>query len=218
MRSLFLLLAVAVPLATASASFLRAEPQYYGPLLTLAGVGYKESIEKDGAWRIVTNSRRSDGEGYALNMALYRAAELAHEGGFTRVQILGGYSTRMTGVGVLSGTEFAKIFARGSNSAGQPEGCRSHKPNACYSASVAEILFILGPAVGRAGAVRPVGVPLPIRAPSAPLPVDRGPRTGPVPLPPAHIAPTQAQDYAARLKAAQPARGRDAKQGWTVSD
>ncbi|WP_404368968.1 hypothetical protein AB5I39_15800 [Sphingomonas sp. MMS24-J45] len=186
-----------------TASIVGPDAHYYGPLNQWYGVGYKDSVEKDGAWRIVSNSRRIDGERHALNVALYRAAELARDAGFSYVQILGGYSMRTRGVGVLAGNESAKIFARGANGSDALVGCRSTRPGECYAVPVDQLLAVLGPAVGRSGGRAPIVAPLPPKAP-------------PQRFVPGQ--PTPAQILNSRLKAAQSAHGRNPAQGWTVSD
>lgn len=205
MRRSILPLALLITPATAAASFGPAN-HYYGPLNPWYGVGYKDSVEKDGAWRIVSESRRIDGERHALNIAMYRAAELARDAGFAHVQILGGYSMRRRGIGVLDGTETTKIFARGSHLAGKLDGCRSRRSDECYSVPVDQLLFTLGPAVGRSGGRAPSLTPLPARTPPSRA------------LPAAPPQPTPAEILDARLKAAQSMRGRHPAQGWTVSD
>jgi hypothetical protein len=107
----------------------------------LISQGYKESIEKDGSWRIVAEYSNSDPID-ALDVALYRAADLARAEGKKYVQILGGSaSSRMR-------TATAIIFATASDSPAAPAGC--HRSKRCYTADVATVLDILGGENGRA--------------------------------------------------------------------
>jgi hypothetical protein len=123
----------------ATQSLARDEAVYYGPKQGFMGVGYKHSVRKDGSWRIVTEYHSSDPD-LALNIALYRAAELAREAGQPYVQILDGYG--MARLGVASGF----VFARPSESSAAPMDCkRKH----CFTAEVAEFMVTLGNKIGR---------------------------------------------------------------------
>jgi hypothetical protein len=61
---------------TAAPAGLIPEPRTYRPL-DMFGNGFKDTVQKDGTWRIIANSRPYDGRGFAMDMALHRAAELA---------------------------------------------------------------------------------------------------------------------------------------------
>lgn len=124
---------------TAQPAWAAGDAPYYGPMKRWHGIGYKfgyeDRIEKDGSWRIETAIH---GRGEAIDMALYRAAERARDAGYRYVFLLGGKGYTSPGI---SG---ATLYARPSNDAIAPTGCRSRKPTACYTADVAEVLRILG--------------------------------------------------------------------------
>ncbi len=172
-------------------------------------------------------------------MAMYRAAELARENGTRYIAFLGGQESRSPGI------YSATVYARPSDSAAPPSGCRSNRRGTCYTADVVEVLRILGgpggkqPGVaivdhydeyGRAVSFSGFGVGLASLHPHQPIPSVA--RPVPVTTMAAHIAPlpspsrsapnVRATDPASRyqqaLKAAQPIRGREPKQGWTISD
>lgn len=117
-----------------------AQNQAYRPLDGWGFVGYKDRVEKDGSWRIVANSARMHGTGFALNMAIYRAAELARDAGYPYVEILGGDASMENGLNSNRGNERVKLFARPSNSADRPRICKSKNPAGCYTAKVDLIL------------------------------------------------------------------------------
>lgn len=107
----------------------------------LISEGYKERVEKDGSWRIVAEYSGADAID-ALDVALYRAADLARAEGKKYVQVLGGSaSSRMH-------TATAIIFAKASDSPEAPSEC--HRSKRCYTADVATVLDILGGENGRA--------------------------------------------------------------------
>ena len=213
------LLAVAVPVAASAAD----EP-YYGPMKAWHGVGYsfgyKQTMQKDGSWRIVASTAFSD----PVDMAMYRAAELAREQGFAFVELLGGVASGSPGY------RSATLFARPSNAATPPATCPSRRVGTCYTASVAELLRRFGGVTGAQGGVAVVDhrdrygravivsgygsgaavprVPVPVAAPeplAAYRPVASVPRRDP------------AIEADRALKAARPVRS-DAHLGWSATD
>ena len=215
-----LLLFIAMYPAYAGAS----EPPYYGPMKAWHGIGYKfgykQDLEKDGTWRVVATTQRGD----AVDMAMYRAAELAREEGFAYVELLGGSASRNFAM------SSATVYARPSHSPSPPAACRSKQRGTCYTADVAEVLRKLGgpggtqPGVavvdhldgyGRAVSYSGFGVGAASAAPAKHVP--------PVPAtvnsrgPAGAQAPDSASEFDRALKAAQPVRGREPNQGWTVS-
>jgi hypothetical protein len=221
------LLLLATP---ATAGLIRAA-HFYGPLDLLSGVGFKDKTDRHGNWRIVANSRRIDGSGFALNMAMYRAAELARQQGYRYVQFLDGWSTETR----LSRDESATLFARPSHDPADPTtACLSKAKGSCYTADVAQLLVLLG---GDGGTQPGVAVPTEVdargrtvtvtgfglahasavrRAMPLPAPAARAPvRVAATPAGPAASLPLPPRRDAAL--AAQDSRG-DAQQGWTISD
>lgn len=112
----------------------------YRPLDGWGFVGYKDRKEKDGTWRIVANSARMHGTGFALNMATYRAAELARDAGYPYVEILGDDTLVERGLNANLGNERVVLFARPSKRSNRPVTCRSRMAAGCYTANVDVIM------------------------------------------------------------------------------
>ncbi len=132
--SCLMLLAIAGP-ASAGGD----DAPYYGPMKRWHGIGfqtgYRDRIEKDGSWRI---DAAIHGRTDAIDMALYRAAERAHELGYRYLFLLGGNGSK------TPGQDVATVYARPSHEAVPPIGCRSKKLTTCYTADVLEIMRVLG--------------------------------------------------------------------------
>src|SRR3954451_16133987 len=105
--------AILALVVTATPAAARDYVPAYGPKHGLMGEGFKHTIEKDGTWRIVTEYRTRDPL-VALDVGLYRAAELAREQGKRYVQVLNGYA--MGGYGSSNGF----VYAIGSDSPAAP--------------------------------------------------------------------------------------------------
>ncbi|WP_380783851.1 hypothetical protein [Sphingomonas sp. R86520] len=250
-----------------------SDAPYYGPMKRWHGIGvktgYEDRTEKDGSWRI---DAAIHGRGDAIDLALYRAAERAHELGYRYVFLLGGRGAKSPGL------DRATVFARPSHEAVPPTGCRSKAVATCYTADVMEIMRILGGADGAqpgvpvlnhldelgrevflsgygTGAVAtlvPGGVArsdmttvienrgksrrdqaiAPVAIAAAPIqPLQRLPSPpppsasyvgqsvyNPVSIAPPSTAELAAERFDRALQAAKPVRGREPKQGWTISD
>jgi hypothetical protein len=142
-----LIAAIAAVIASSPAT---AANPYYGPMSGPFGTGYKQNVEKDGSLRIVTEYHSRDPY-LALNVALYRAAELARQAGSPYVQMLGGSAYARNGVAV--GT----AYARPTTSPLAPTTCRRAKR--CYTADVAAVLRALGGPYGnQPGIAQPSGI------------------------------------------------------------
>jgi hypothetical protein len=127
-----------------------ARSLYYGPKNGPFGEGYKHRVDKDGSLRIVTEYHaRSVDE--ALDVALYRAAELARQARKPFVQVVGGSAYASNGVAV------ATVYVRPSDTPDAPDKCRHAKQ--CYTADVAAVMRALsGPAGNQPGVARPTGI------------------------------------------------------------
>ncbi|CUS45099.1 hypothetical protein MGWOODY_Smn1881 [hydrothermal vent metagenome] len=112
---------------------------YYGPMS--GGAGYKDSPTKDGYWKI--EGATQGGNGLAVDVAIYRAAEMAQAAGSRFVEIHDAYSSRN---GLRD--ERATLFARPAAAALHPSLCRSGKPGRCYTADVALVMRKLSGASG----------------------------------------------------------------------
>ena len=116
---------------------------FYGPLNRLHGVGFTNDVTKDGYLKISAQARAYDSDGFSLNAAMYRAAEMARVGGYRYVEFHDIYS-RESRV-----SESATLYAMPTNVAAHPAKCRSGKPKRCYTADVLAVLKQLGGPTGR---------------------------------------------------------------------
>ncbi|QQV79114.1 hypothetical protein H5J25_16010 [Sphingomonas aliaeris] len=201
-----------------------SDAPYYGPMKPLSlfsyEVGYKDNLQKDGSYRIVASVR----SGQAIDMAVYRAAELAGQLGYSHVEMLGGSES------ATPGYRSATLYARPSRSAAAPTTCRSKRPHTCYTADVRQVLRTLSGPDGLQPGVAIVdhvdrygrsvyrggyGAGATSPAPPVPIPSRAAPALRGVPA----ALPIDPQTrLRAALQAARPVQGRDQKQGWTVSD
>lgn len=214
-----------------------SEPPYYGPMKAWHGIGFKfgfkQEAQADGTWRVTAATRRTD----AIDMAMYRVAQLAREQGFAYVELL--RASESTSPGDNSAT----VYARLSHSPAPPAGCRPARRQTCYTADVAAVMHVLGgpggtqPGVpivdhldeyGRAVSFSGFGVgavaTTAARTPPAPQPAAPSPLVGEVRVATvsADSASTARYDQSVRyeqaLKDAQPVRHREPHLGWTISD
>lgn len=207
------------------------EPPYYGPQKSFweGGYGYRDKVEHDGTLRVDAFARGD----HALDIAMYRAAELARASGAEYVQLLG-----------ASGGSFridysATVYLKPAADPAPPTLCRSKRRGSCYTAEVAELLRVLGgpngaqPGVpvidhydehGRAVTVSGFGIAAAGSAPRRLVAPSPPPRYLP-PAPPADArmsrsasAVVSTATQARALKAQAGVRGREPQQGWTISD
>lgn len=119
---------------TVSATAHAGGGQYrYEPMNAL-GFGYHEKLKRDGFWEIDAGTTQNSGV-LPIDVAIYRAAELAKAGGHRYVE-LHDASGREDRFGGLS----ARLYARPSDAPVHPTTCRSGKPNRCYTADT-ELVF-----------------------------------------------------------------------------
>jgi hypothetical protein len=112
------------------------------------GNGFKDTVQKDGTWRIIANSRPYDGRGFAMDMALHRAAELAAAAGRTHFQIIDNNGTLGTGL-YVRGRETVKLIVRPADSLDAPLECRAKNTQNCGTFEVAEVVARIGPTLRR---------------------------------------------------------------------
>lgn len=242
MRHFILLLVVAASTPTA---LLARDTPYYGPIKGWSGgrdfgMGFKDEVQRDGSWRSVANTRGDQ----AVDMAIYRAAEMARSAGYDYVQLLGGNQSRSA---IMSS---ATLFARPSHAPATPTDCKSRRRESCYTADVAEVMRRLGgpdgvqPSVaivdhldeygrkvsysgygiGRAGAT-PLPATVPARRFALPPMPSRiaapaygvPPVYGAAPIAASPDRLSKAERYEQLLRAAQPV-SHDARLGWTATD
>jgi hypothetical protein len=215
-----------------------SDAPYYGPQKGFwqNGVGYKDKVEKDGARRVDATARGD----HALDIAMYRAAEIARDEGFAYVEFLGGSGRSMYG------NYSATLYFNPVHSPAPPKGCRSNRRGTCYTAVAGEVLRILGgrdgtqpgvPVVdhldehGRQVSISGFGIAAASAARLATTtPAARSaPRIAPQPSPFASSAPPSARPlpvavtdshvhHEQLLKAEQGVRGRDPNGRWSISD
>lgn len=112
---------------------------YYGPMKS--GQGYKDQTMSDGFWRIegATRGRQM----LAIDVAIYRAAEMAQSSGSKYVEIHDATEGENR-----NGDQRAILFARPVQSPTNPATCRSGMSNRCYTADVSVIMKRLSGASG----------------------------------------------------------------------
>ncbi|MEG3084980.1 hypothetical protein U1707_15110 [Sphingomonas sp. PB2P12] len=227
-----MLLFAALYTAAAPSAAHASDAPYYGPMKGWGPIGYKfgykDSVEKDGSWHVSVTTRR----GAAIDIAMYRAAEMARDLGYPYVELFGGWERRTPGMGT------AELYARPSRSAADPTTCRSKRRRTCYTADVGEVLRILGGPDGTQPGVPIVdhvdehgnwvsysgfGIGAASATPFRPTPP--APKFALAPLAQRMTTPARPNapagsttDFDRARKAAQPIRGKEPKLGWTISD
>lgn len=122
------LLAVALPLQAATAQVAQA-------------LDADVEMTGDGFWKIEARTRRGDA-GIAIDVALYRAAELARAAGRPYVEMHDAYSRRDRY------GEMAILYARGAEAPIHPAECRSGRARRCYTADVQAVIMRLSGSSG----------------------------------------------------------------------
>jgi hypothetical protein len=120
----------------------------YAPLGLTRTVGYHDHARKDGTWSIEANSSAHERSGYASEMALYRAAEVATQQGHPYFQLL--RSEGLIGTGMMNrGSESVSLVVRFVDTDARPIDClqRGRHPGECYTAAVAKVLARLEPRI-----------------------------------------------------------------------
>jgi hypothetical protein len=102
---------------------------------------YEDEVTRDGYWKIEARSRRGDAS-IAIDVALYRAAELARAAGHQYVEMHDAFSRRNRHA------ETALLFARGADAPVHPAQCRSGRARRCYTADVRAVIRQLSGASG----------------------------------------------------------------------
>lgn len=94
---------------------------------------HDDEVTRDGYWKIEARTQGA-GQRMAIDVALYRAAELARAAGHQYVELHDAHSRRN------SSGESAMLFARGANAPVHPGECRSRRARRCYTADVQAVL------------------------------------------------------------------------------
>lgn len=127
---------------SANAGLLPPKRSYHR--LDMFAIGYKDKVQSDGTWRILANSRPNDGPNFAIDMALYRAAELTIAAGKPYFQILNQSGTVEEGL-FGRGKETMKLIVRASDSSLTPSDCRSKQSSDCFTLQASQIIDRIGP-------------------------------------------------------------------------
>ncbi|QXQ08078.1 hypothetical protein KX816_08910 [Sphingosinicellaceae bacterium] len=109
----------------------------------LFGTGYSSKLRPDGTWKIVANTRSDEGRGFAFQLAMYRAAEVATESGKRYFQVLDANGSVVVR-GYSVGAEYARIFVRASDDPAPPTDCRSKRPDDCRTLEAERVMARLG--------------------------------------------------------------------------
>ena len=134
----------------AAANDLLGRPEYAPSGITRA-VGYHDHARSDGTWSVEAMSSARERSGYASDMALYRAAEVATQQGHPFFQIL--RSEGSVGTGALNrGGENVSLIVRFADSDAAPADCmqRGRSPAPCYTAEAAKVVARLEPRIRNA--------------------------------------------------------------------
>lgn len=142
---LFAALLLAVP--TVAAAGLLPPPRTYKKM-DMFGNGYKDSVQKDGTWRIVANARPVDGPEFGVDMAFHRAAEMTAAAGHSHFQILDMQTTTMRVYGG-DAKYTVKLIVRPSDSAETPFDCRARDKTLCVTLAAELVLARIGPTLVR---------------------------------------------------------------------
>lgn len=123
----------------------------YGPSGMTRAVGYHDHTREDGTWAIETRSSSMQRSGYAGDMALYRAAEVATQQGHRFFQLLRSEGTIGTGM-MNRGAETVSLIVRFADTDAPPADClqRGRHPGTCYTAEASKILSRLEPRIRNA--------------------------------------------------------------------
>lgn len=112
--------------------------------------GYSESEIEPGIWRVSGRSNGIAEQGFGRNMAMYRAAEIMRDMGFTEFHIIDqkGKTTTMRqgygGVGSFAGEELSLLVV-GTQLGVAPPPCRAENAAACFNVAVEPTMQRLAP-------------------------------------------------------------------------
>jgi hypothetical protein len=120
--------------------------------------GYGGDRPEPGMYRTSGHTTPRTRSGFAAEMALYRAAEMAREDGFQFIQVVhirGGAMVWGSAAGgmMMSGTsgEEAFVRARGVESMTAPLRCEMGDSDQCRNLDIGELMARLGPRLGISG-------------------------------------------------------------------
>jgi len=112
------------------------------------GDGYREQRLAADLWLVRAQANGFTRESFALDMATYRAAELAREAGFAYLQLIDtdteDNSDTLGDLSAMAGVR-VEVKARGVNDRDAPIVCEMRAPQTCRTLSVEETMRTLGP-------------------------------------------------------------------------
>ena len=112
------------------------------------GDGYREQRLASDLWLVRAQANGFSSDNFALDMATYRAAELARDAGFAYLQLVDSdtedNSETLGDLAAMAGVR-VEVKARGVHDRNAPIACEMRDPRACCTLSVAETLRTLGP-------------------------------------------------------------------------
>lgn len=112
--------------------------------------GYKDKVVEPGVWRVQGLANGMAEDGFAQNMAVYRAADVVKQAGFEYMQIINQKGKKsFVGLGGASSMHSAgqdlTLWVRGSHDSSPPSECRAKDPKACFTVPVSETLDHIRP-------------------------------------------------------------------------
>lgn len=112
--------------------------------------GYKDKIVEPGVWRVEGRANGRAEDGFAQNMAVYRAADVVRQAGFEYMQIINQKGNKsFVGLGGASSMHSAGqdliLWVRGSHDNNAPSECRAKDAKACFTISTAEAMDRIAP-------------------------------------------------------------------------
>ena len=120
------------------------------------GDGYRERLLAPGLWRVTGSANGFSRPGLGIDIALYRAAELAGAAGFAYFQILDGdydagtITSSAFGGGATYAGDRQTLKIRAVHDARAPLACEARDPGRCRTLSVAEVRAQIGARLGAA--------------------------------------------------------------------
>lgn len=108
--------------------------------------GYKDKIVEPGVWRIEGHANGMSEDGFAANMAVYRAADIVRQAGFEYMQIINQKGSKSyIGSSMNSAGQDLKLWVKGSHDANPPSECRAKDPTLCFTMPVKETMERIAP-------------------------------------------------------------------------
>lgn len=110
--------------------------------------GYRDKLIAPNMWEVSAAANGFSERDLARNMAIYRAAEVVKNAGFTHMQIVNqkGKSREFVNIGGFAGANL-KLTVVGTNSPSPPDECKAKNPAACYTLPVDEVISGVGPLI-----------------------------------------------------------------------